>query len=111
MSANTEVITLTIDFHVHCFAPKIAEKAISQLKERAELEPLTDGLIETTVARFDEWGIDRGVLLSVATRPTQVKVINDWCAENSSPPGSTVPGILQARTLEWVAISFFNAGK
>ena len=28
-----------------------------------------------------------------------------------SPPGSTVPGILQARTLEWVAISFSNAWK
>ena len=27
------------------------------------------------------------------------------------PPGSPVPGILQARTLEWVAISFSNAGK
>ena len=27
----------------------------------------------------------------------------------SSPPGSPIPGILQARTLEWVAISFFNA--
>ena len=26
-----------------------------------------------------------------------------------SPPGSPVPGILQARTLEWVAISFSNA--
>ena len=25
---------------------------------------------------------------------------------DSSPPGSPVPGILQARTLEWVAISF-----
>ena len=25
------------------------------------------------------------------------------------PPGSSVPGILQARTLEWVAISFSNA--
>ena len=25
------------------------------------------------------------------------------------PPGSPVPGVLQARTLEWVAISFFNA--
>ena len=25
---------------------------------------------------------------------------------DSSPPGSSVPGILQARTLEWVAISF-----
>ena len=28
---------------------------------------------------------------------------------DSSPPGSPVPGILQARTLEWVAISFPNA--
>ena len=26
-----------------------------------------------------------------------------------NPPGSAVPGILQARTLEWVAISFSNA--
>ena len=28
---------------------------------------------------------------------------------DGSPPGSTVPGILQARTLEWVAISFSNS--
>ena len=30
---------------------------------------------------------------------------------DGSPPGSLVPGILQARTLEWVAISFSNAWK
>ena len=30
---------------------------------------------------------------------------------DSSPRGSPVPGILQARTLKWVAISFSNAGK
>ena len=30
---------------------------------------------------------------------------------DSSPPGSPVPGSLQARTLEWVAISFSNAWK
>ena len=30
---------------------------------------------------------------------------------DSSPPGSPVPGILQARALEWVAISFSNAWK
>ena len=30
---------------------------------------------------------------------------------DSRPPGSPVPGILQARTLEWVAISFSNACK
>ena len=28
---------------------------------------------------------------------------------DGSPPGSAVPGILQARILEWVAISFSNA--
>ena len=28
---------------------------------------------------------------------------------DGSPPGSPVPGILKARTLEWVAVSFSNA--
>ena len=30
---------------------------------------------------------------------------------DGSPPGSPIPGILQARTVEWVAISFSNAWK
>ena len=34
-----------------------------------------------------------------------------WDPIDGSPPGSSVPGILQVRTLEWVAISFSNAWK
>ena len=34
-----------------------------------------------------------------------------WDPRDGSPPGSPIPGILQARTLEWVAISFSNAWK
>ena len=34
-----------------------------------------------------------------------------WDPTDCSPPGSTVTGTLQARTLEWVAISFSNAWK
>ena len=34
-----------------------------------------------------------------------------WDPIDGSPPGSPVPGILQARTLEWAAISFSNAWK
>ena len=34
-----------------------------------------------------------------------------WDPTDGSPTGSPIPGILQARTLEWVAISFSNAGK
>ena len=40
---------------------------------------------------------------SLQSCPTLCDPIDD------SPPGSPVPGILQARTLEWVAISFSNA--
>ena len=42
---------------------------------------------------------------SLQSCPTLCDPIDD------SPPGSAVPGILQARTLEWVAISFSNAWK
>ena len=34
-----------------------------------------------------------------------------WDPIDGSPPGSAIPGILQARTLEWVAISFSRAWK
>ena len=34
-----------------------------------------------------------------------------WHPRDRSPPDSPIPGILQARTLEWVAISFSNAWK
>ena len=42
-------------------------------------------------------------MLSLQSCPTLCDPIDD------SPPGSPVPGILQARILEWVAISFSNA--
>ena len=42
---------------------------------------------------------------SLQSRPTLCDPID------GSPPGSPVPGILQTRTLEWVAISFSNAWK
>ena len=42
---------------------------------------------------------------SLQSCPTLCNPIDD------SPPGSPVPGILQARTLEWVAISFSHAWK
>ena len=42
---------------------------------------------------------------SLQSRPTLCNPID------GSPPGSPIPGILQARTLEWVAISFSNTWK
>ena len=48
------------------------------------------------------------LLISYAAKPLQL--CPTLCDPiDSSPPGSPIPGILQARTLEWVAISFSNA--
>ena len=43
--------------------------------------------------------------------PAAAKSLQSCDPIDGSPPGSPVPGILQARTLEWVAISFSNAWK
>ena len=48
---------------------------------------------------------DTAAAKSLQLFPTLCNSIDD------SPPGSPVPGILQARTLEWAAISFSNAWK
>ena len=47
-------------------------------------------------------------MYNVTAKPLQSCLTLCDCIDGS-PPGSPVPGILQARTLEWVAVSFSNA--
>jgi len=51
----------------------------------------------------------RGPMVAAAA----AKSLQSWLTlgnlTDSRPPGSPIPGILQARTLEWVAISFSSA--
>jgi len=49
--------------------------------------------------------------LRVAAAKSRQSCPTLWDPIGGSPPGPPVPGILQARTLEWVAISFSNAWK
>ena len=51
-----------------------------------------------------------GAATAAATTAKSLQLCPTLCDPiDGSPPGSAVPGILQARTLEWVAISFSNA--
>ena len=53
---------------------------------------------------------DLGILKFAAAAAKSLQLCLTLCDPiDGSPPGSPVPGILQARTLEWVAISFSNA--
>ena len=52
---------------------------------------------------YTQWDVAAAAAESLQSCPTLCDPID------GSPPGSPVPGILQARTLEWIAISFSNA--
>ena len=59
-----------------------------------------------------EGEISEVLLLLSTTTTTSLQSCPTLCNPiDGSPPGSPVPGIFQARTLEWVAISFSNAWK
>ncbi len=70
-----------IDSHIHAFADSIAERAVEKLKNVAQIEPQTDGTIKGAEKLLAECGIDYGVLLPVATKPTQQTTINNWAKE------------------------------
>ena len=61
---------------------------------------------------FIHFALQQSVLCMYAAAAKSLQSCPTLCDPvDSSPPGSPVPGILQARTLEWVAISFSNAWK
>ena len=68
-------------------------------------------LSEVSARLFDKiYSINNMILLLLLlSRFSCVRLCTD--PTDGSPPGSVVPGILQARTLEWVAISFSSAWK
>ena len=62
----------------------------------------------STITRWGGRGVEISVTLLLATAKS-LQLCPALCGPiDVSPPGSPVPGILQARTLEWVAISFSN---
>ena len=73
--------------------------------------------METVCWPHNEWSLDSNLKLAVCSpaAATAAKSLQSYLTLcdpiDGSPPGSPVPGILQARTLEWVAISFSNAWK
>ena len=70
-------------------------------------------LVRGLVVGMAPFGMQYGTCLpSVAAAAKSLQSCPTLCDRiDRSPPGPAVPGILQARTLEWVAISFSNAWK
>lgn len=67
-----------IDFHVHAFPDFLAGRATARVRAEAGREPALDGTIASLLASMDTAGIERSVVLSVATRPSQFPAILEW---------------------------------
>ena len=78
---------------------------LSFLPLRRKIQDFLNGLLRNSPA----------ATVLVAAAAAAAKSLQSWLTlcdtRDGSPPGSPIPGILQARTLEWVAMSFSNAWK
>ena len=81
----------------------------SQGKSQSPRLPEFRVIPRNSIEHLNQWTSGSNRLLPAAKSLQSCPTLCDPI--DGSPPGSTVPGILQARTLEWVAISFSNAWK
>ncbi len=69
------------DCHTHVFHPKIAEKAINQLDSHYGIRPVGTGVLGDLLHRADAAGIERVVVHTAATDPSQVIPANNWAVD------------------------------
>ena len=76
---------MLIDFHTHCFPDKISQKAMEKLSfASGGLNPYTDGTVSGLRLLMEKSGVDKSVVLSIATNARQQKSVNDFAAQINS---------------------------
>ena len=71
---------MIIDIHTHTFPDKIAAKTVEALSRVSHSRPFSDGSNAGLIKNMRRCGIDRSVILPVATAPRQVSHVNDAAA-------------------------------
>lgn len=74
-----------IDLHTHAFPDALAARAIPMLEKEGNVRAALDGTVGGLLASMDAAGIDRAVVLSIATRPEQFESILAWSHRIRSP--------------------------
>ncbi|MBQ7400149.1 MAG: amidohydrolase [Clostridia bacterium] len=88
---------MLIDFHSHAFPDTLAERAIASLSQGGGISPYAKGKVSDLIEIMDEDGVDKSVVLSIATKPSQETNVNNFAIsllENPRliPFGSVYPG-------------------
>ena len=74
---------MIIDFHTHTFPDPIADAAIDRLSRQANITAYTCGTAAGLLLAERAAGVDRSIILPVATKPEQVHHINDYAAAHN----------------------------
>jgi len=86
---------MIIDSHAHIFPENVVDRAMSALEARYSAKPVARATPERLLQHMDECGVDKAVVLGVATKPSQVASINAWLTglgnERLIPFGSLHP--------------------
>ena len=80
---------MIIDTHIHAYTDSLAERVVKKLSAIGECPCYTDGTIAGARELLKKSGIDYGVILPIATKPTQQTTINHWVKETGT--GSIIP--------------------
>ncbi len=75
---------MLIDFHMHLFPDALAERTIAKLAETSSCTPYADGTLDCLRKRMDSWGVDLGVSLHIATKPSQQTNVNNFAVSVQS---------------------------
>ena len=67
-----------IDIHAHVFPENVASKVVAQLEEYYNMKWQGNGIFSDLIKSIEDGKVDRTVIFSTATKPTQVITINDY---------------------------------
>ncbi|RPJ06896.1 MAG: amidohydrolase [Spirochaetaceae bacterium] len=73
-----------IDFHTHAFPDTVADKAVPLLEHEADTKAFHDGKISSLLASMDRAGIEKAVVCSISTKPSQFTPILQWSLDIKS---------------------------
>ena len=76
-----KVCRVQVDIHNHIYPEKIAERAVERVGKFYSIDMACSGTVDELLALQEQGGIDYSLVHSVALKPDQVTVINDFIAE------------------------------
>jgi hypothetical protein len=79
-----------IDVHAHAFPDELAPRAVSRIEGLAGVRAVLDGTVSSLLRSMDAAGIERSVVLSIATKPSQFESILAWSRDSSFIPTTRI---------------------